>query len=58
MSEVVLDASALLVLLNREPGHEEVARIIPHAAIGTVVPVQTGTPDADGLFMCGSRRTL
>lgn len=26
MSEVVLDASALLALLNREPGHEEIAR--------------------------------
>ena len=36
MSEVVLDASALLALLNREPGHEEIARAIPHAAIGTV----------------------
>ncbi len=27
MSEAVLDASALLALLNREPGHEEVAVI-------------------------------
>ena len=36
MSEVVLDASALLALLNQEPGHEEVARSIPHAAISAV----------------------
>ncbi len=36
MSEVVLDASALLALLNREPGHDEIARVIPHAALSTV----------------------
>ena len=36
MSEVVLDASALLALLNREPGHEEVARVVPDAAISAV----------------------
>lgn len=36
MSEVVLDASALLALLHREPGHEEVARVIPDAAISAV----------------------
>jgi PIN domain nuclease of toxin-antitoxin system len=36
VSEVVLDASALLALLNREPGHEEVGRAIPHAAISAV----------------------
>lgn len=36
MSEVVLDASALLALLNREPGHEEVARTISQAAISAV----------------------
>jgi ribonuclease VapC len=33
---VVLDASALLALLNREPGHEEVTRAIPRASISTV----------------------
>ncbi len=33
---MVLDASALLALLNREPGHEEVAGTIPHAAISAV----------------------
>ncbi len=36
MSEAVLDASALLALLNQEPGHEEVARTIPDAAISAV----------------------
>jgi PIN domain nuclease of toxin-antitoxin system len=36
VSEVVLDASALLAPLNREPGHEEVAGTIPHAAISAV----------------------
>ncbi len=33
---MVLGASALLTLLNREPGHEEVAGTIPHAAISAV----------------------
>ena len=33
---MVLDASALLALLNREPGHEEVAQTIPRAAISAV----------------------
>ncbi|CAN5725740.1 PIN domain-containing protein [soil metagenome] len=36
MSEAVLDASALLALLNHDPGHKEVARSIPHAAISAV----------------------
>ncbi len=36
MSEVVLDASALLALLNKEPGHEEIARIISRVAISAV----------------------
>ena len=36
MSEVVLDASALLALPNRDPGHEEIARIISHAAVNAV----------------------
>ena len=31
-----MDASALLALLNREPGYEEIAEIIPHAAISAV----------------------
>ena len=33
---MVLDASALLALPNQEPGHEEVARSISHAAISAV----------------------
>jgi PIN domain nuclease of toxin-antitoxin system len=36
VSEVVLDASALLALLNREPGHDEVAEVIGDAAISAV----------------------
>ncbi len=36
VSEAVLDASALLALLNHEPGHEEVAGTVPHAAISAV----------------------
>lgn len=36
MSDPVLDASAVLALLNREPGHEKVAAILPAALIGTV----------------------
>jgi len=32
----VLDASALLALLNREPGHEEIARSISRSAISAV----------------------
>lgn len=36
MSSVVLDASALLALLNAEPGQEEVERSIPGAAISAV----------------------
>jgi PIN domain nuclease of toxin-antitoxin system len=36
VSEVVLDASALLAMLNREPGHEGVARVVPEAAVSAV----------------------
>ncbi|MCP4629876.1 MAG: type II toxin-antitoxin system VapC family toxin [bacterium] len=36
MSKVILDASALLALLNDEPGADEVAQYIPGAAISTV----------------------
>jgi len=35
-SEAVLDASAVLALLNREPGHEQVSAVLPAALIGTV----------------------
>jgi len=36
MSEVVLDASALLALLNDEPGSDVVAMVLSGAAISTV----------------------
>lgn len=36
MSEVVLDASAVLALLNQEPGAEQVAQRLNQAAISTV----------------------
>ena len=36
MAEVVLDASALLALLNAEPGAEHVAEVLPQAAISAV----------------------
>lgn len=36
MSEVVLDASALLAVLNEEPGQEEVEAALPDALIGAV----------------------
>ena len=36
MKETVLDATALLALLQEEPGAETVAEAIPHASISTV----------------------
>lgn len=36
MNDPVLDASAVLALLNREPGHETVSALLPAAVIGTV----------------------
>lgn len=36
VSDPVLDASAVLALLNEEPGHEQVMAVLPTAAIGTV----------------------
>lgn len=36
MSKVVLDASALLALLNDEPGSAEVAKVLPDAAVSAV----------------------
>lgn len=36
MSDVVLDASALLAILNDEPGADEVSPFIPGATINTV----------------------
>ena len=48
MSEVVLDASALLALLNRELGHEEVARAVPDAAISAVNLSEVAAKLAEG----------
>ena len=48
MSEAVLDASALLALLNQEPGHEEVARTIPDAAISAVNLSEVAAKLAEG----------
>ena len=36
MSEVVLDASAILALLNKETGSEEVLKFIGKAAMSTL----------------------
>jgi len=36
VSDPVLDASAVLALLNQEPGHEQVLAVLPAASIGTV----------------------
>ncbi|AFZ23752.1 hypothetical protein Cylst_1468 [Cylindrospermum stagnale PCC 7417] len=36
MSEVIVDASAVLALLNQETGSEEVSQFIGNAAISTV----------------------
>ena len=48
MSEVVLDASALLALLNRESRHEEVARAVPDAAISAVNLSEVAAKLAEG----------
>ena len=36
MSDAVLDASAILALLNREPCGKKVAQVLPNAAVSTV----------------------
>jgi ribonuclease VapC len=36
LNNPVLDASAVLALLNAEPGHEAVSAVLPAAVIGTV----------------------
>lgn len=48
MSEAVLDASSLLALVNQEPGHEEVARTIPDAAISAVNLAEVAAKLAEG----------
>lgn len=54
MSEYVLDASALLTILNQEPGKERVEAILGHATVSTVNVAETigklldaGMTDAD-----------
>ncbi|MHC4668504.1 MAG: type II toxin-antitoxin system VapC family toxin [Planctomycetota bacterium] len=53
MADTVLDASALLVHLNREPGAEQVAAVVPGALISAVnlaevvgKLTETGMPEA------------
>ncbi len=42
MDEVVLDASALLALLNRERGHEKVAAVLAKAKVSAVNLAEVG----------------
>ena len=48
MSDVVLDASALLALMNGEPGSERVAPMMPRAVIGAVNMAEVVGKLADG----------
>ncbi|MEK7849029.1 MAG: type II toxin-antitoxin system VapC family toxin [Chloroflexota bacterium] len=48
MAEVVLDASALLALLNREPGAESVAAVLPGAALSTLNLAEVVAKLSDG----------
>ena len=34
--KIILDASALLALLQEEPGYEQVEKVLPHALLSTV----------------------
>ncbi len=52
MSKIVLDASALLALINQESGHEQVEKSLPHAIMSAVnvsevmaVLINLGIPD-------------
>lgn len=56
MIRYVLDASAVLALLNQEPGHERIGPLIPDAAISTVNLAEVvtkiraaGTPAAEAV---------
>ncbi|MEN2383568.1 MAG: hypothetical protein HEQ35_12490 [Gloeotrichia echinulata IR180] len=44
MSEVVVDASAILALLNQEIGNEEISLVIDKAAISAVNNLFLGSP--------------
>lgn len=55
MSNVVLDASALLAVLNREDGFEQVEKYLPHAVMSAVnvsevitVLIRVGVPAEEG----------
>ena len=55
----MLDASALLVLLNREPGHEKVAGLLEESAISAVNLAEVASKLADaGLPAANIRRDL
>ena len=43
MAEVVLDASAILVLLRREPGFEKVAAVMNDARVSAVTLAEVGS---------------
>ncbi len=59
MSSVVLDASALLALLNAEPGADTVAAALPEAVIGAVNYAEVVSKLAEaGLSEAELRETL
>jgi ribonuclease VapC len=59
VNDLVLDASALIALLRREPGAERVADLLPLAVIGTVNLAEVVSKFArDGLPIDGLRDTI
>jgi len=59
MSRYVLDASALLTLFNREPGHEAVAGLLDASAISAVNLAEVASKLTDaGLSPSGIRSAL
>lgn len=50
MAEVVLDASALLALLNGEPGADLVASALPQATISEALYERGGSSDVRGVL--------
>ncbi len=59
MSEFVLDASAVLALLQREKGHEEVVAVVGEAKVSAVNLAEVGSQLADkGRPMTQVRATL
>lgn len=57
MSKYVLDASALLALLNNEPGAQRVRDILPEAVIGAVNVCETVGKLTDGGMSLNDART-